>query len=240
MGKAYANMMVDLMATSEKLVERSRRTVMTVAGVDYDAAARAIEAAGKSVKTAIVMLTRMSCPPRRRRPTARRPADSCARRSRKKGAREPRPRGPARGRRAGPRLLACAPAKQEVVFWQFWPVEVVQPLIDQFEKENPGLEVRMEQLTWQSGLEKITAAMASGNVPDLCELGSTWMPRMLDSGQLADWSAGVADLRPALRGWELCSIGDAIYGMPWVMGTRALFFNRTLFARAGLDRTAPQ
>jgi len=52
----YENMMVDLRATSRKLVERSRRTVMTVAGVDYDTAGRAIEAAGKSVKTAIVML----------------------------------------------------------------------------------------------------------------------------------------------------------------------------------------
>jgi len=56
MGKAYENMMVDLMATSEKLRERSRRTVMTVTGVDYDTAARAIEAAGRSVKIAIVML----------------------------------------------------------------------------------------------------------------------------------------------------------------------------------------
>jgi N-acetylmuramic acid 6-phosphate etherase len=59
-GKAYENMMVDLMATSQKLVERSRRTVMVVTGVDYDTAARAIEAAGKSVKTAIVML-KLSC-----------------------------------------------------------------------------------------------------------------------------------------------------------------------------------
>ena len=58
MGKVYENMMVDLMATSQKLVERSRRTVMTVTGVDYEKAARAIEAAGKSVKTAIVMLRR--------------------------------------------------------------------------------------------------------------------------------------------------------------------------------------
>ena len=57
-GKVYENMMVDLTASSEKLVERSRRTVMTVTGVDYDAAARALEAAGKSVKTAIVMLER--------------------------------------------------------------------------------------------------------------------------------------------------------------------------------------
>src|SRR5262249_1022699 len=59
-GKAYENMMVDLLATSQKLVERSRRTVMTVTGVDYDTAARAIEAAGKSVKTAIVMI-RLAC-----------------------------------------------------------------------------------------------------------------------------------------------------------------------------------
>ncbi len=56
MGKAYENMMVDLMATSEKLRERSRRTVMTVTGVDYETAARAIEVAGRSVKIAIVML----------------------------------------------------------------------------------------------------------------------------------------------------------------------------------------
>ena len=61
LGKVYENMMVDLMATSEKLVVRSRRTVMTVAGVDHDTAARAIEAAGGSVKTAIVMLKR-GCP----------------------------------------------------------------------------------------------------------------------------------------------------------------------------------
>jgi len=60
-GKAYENMMVDLMATSEKLVERSRRTVMLVTGVDYAAASRAIEAAGGSVKTAIVMV-KLGCP----------------------------------------------------------------------------------------------------------------------------------------------------------------------------------
>jgi N-acetylmuramic acid 6-phosphate etherase len=60
-GKAYENMMVDLMATSQKLVERSRRTVMVVTGVDYAAASRAIEEAGGSVKTAIVML-KLGCP----------------------------------------------------------------------------------------------------------------------------------------------------------------------------------
>ncbi len=138
-------------------------------------------------------------------------------------------------------VLACTPAPkaQTIVFWQFWSTDVVAPLLAGFEREHPGWKVRMEQLTWQSGLEKITAAVASGNVPDLCEMGSTWMPRMLASGQLTDWTAGVSDLRPALRGWELCATGDRVYGIPWLMGTRALFYNKTLFARAGLDSTRP-
>ena len=55
-GKVYENMMVDLMANSQKLVERGRRTVMTATGCDYTTASHAIDAAGKSVKVAIVMM----------------------------------------------------------------------------------------------------------------------------------------------------------------------------------------
>jgi multiple sugar transport system substrate-binding protein len=65
------------------------------------------------------------------------------------------------------------------------------------------------------------------------------MPGLLAGSRLADWSAGVADLRPGLRGWELCSVGEVIYGVPWVLETRALFYNKTLFARARLDSTRP-
>ena len=54
-GKAYQNMMVDLLATSQKLVERGRRTVMAATGCEYTQAAHAIEAAGRSVKVTIVM-----------------------------------------------------------------------------------------------------------------------------------------------------------------------------------------
>ena len=141
-------------------------------------------------------------------------------------------------------LIAGACTRQparatEIVFWQFWPAEVITPLLEKFEAENPGLKVRMEQLTWDSGKDKILAAVASGTVPDLCELGSTYMPRFLASRALADWSAGIADLKPGIRGWEMCSIGDANYGVPWVLGTRALFYNKTLFARAGLDSLHP-
>lgn len=55
MGKVYENMMVDLQMTNAKLVERSRRTVMTVTDIAYDDATRLLEEAGGHVKTALVM-----------------------------------------------------------------------------------------------------------------------------------------------------------------------------------------
>lgn len=55
MGKVYQNMMVDLQMTSQKLVERSKRTVMTVTGLSYAEASRLLEEADGHVKTAIVM-----------------------------------------------------------------------------------------------------------------------------------------------------------------------------------------
>ena len=134
-------------------------------------------------------------------------------------------------------FTACAPAKQEVVFWQSWPEPVVRPILDRFEHEHPGVRVRVQRIAGPGARERITAAIDSGRVPDLCEMGSTWMPQMLASGRLADWSAGTADLRARLRGWPLCSLGDAVYGLPWVLGTRALFVNNGLLARAGVDTT---
>src|SRR3989475_5950874 len=56
MGRAYGNLMVDLMAWSDKLRDRGERIVMEVGGVDRPAARRAIEAAAGSVKLAIVMV----------------------------------------------------------------------------------------------------------------------------------------------------------------------------------------
>jgi N-acetylmuramic acid 6-phosphate etherase len=56
LGKVYENMMVDLQMTNQKLVERAKRTLMTITGVDYAAATQALDQAGGHVKTALVML----------------------------------------------------------------------------------------------------------------------------------------------------------------------------------------
>jgi N-acetylmuramic acid 6-phosphate etherase len=55
-GKTYGNLMVDLQARNAKLRDRSERIVMEVLGTDRESARGAIDAAGGSVRTAIVML----------------------------------------------------------------------------------------------------------------------------------------------------------------------------------------
>ena len=56
LGKVYENMMIDLQMTNKKLVERSKKIVMTITGLSYDEAAIALEEAKGHVKTALVMI----------------------------------------------------------------------------------------------------------------------------------------------------------------------------------------
>lgn len=56
LGKVYKNMMIDLQMTSRKLVERSKRVVMMVTGVDYKTAEKILHEAKGHVKTAIIMI----------------------------------------------------------------------------------------------------------------------------------------------------------------------------------------
>ncbi len=58
MGKVYGNLMVDLMAVNEKLVDRGTRIIQKITGLDYDSAEEALVRANKSVKTAIVMINK--------------------------------------------------------------------------------------------------------------------------------------------------------------------------------------
>jgi N-acetylmuramic acid 6-phosphate etherase len=54
-GKAYENLMVDVQATNEKLVDRSKRIIVEATGVAYDEAESVFDEA-QSVKLAIVMI----------------------------------------------------------------------------------------------------------------------------------------------------------------------------------------
>ena len=55
-GKVYGNLMVDVKATNEKLVERCRRIVMEATGCDHDLADKVLIETNNSCKLAIIMI----------------------------------------------------------------------------------------------------------------------------------------------------------------------------------------
>jgi len=134
----------------------------------------------------------------------------------------------------------CAKSSNNViVFWQFSPIAAIQPVLERFEAQHPGVKVQVEQLTWQSGREKIVAAIAAGRPPDLCELGSTFLPGLVADSTLIDLTDRVGDLRAELVGWNVSSYKGRVYGIPWMVGTRALFVNDNLVNEAKMDPGAP-
>jgi len=56
LGKIYENMMIDLQMTNKKLVERSKKILMTITGISYEEAGDYLKKAGGHVKTALVMI----------------------------------------------------------------------------------------------------------------------------------------------------------------------------------------
>jgi len=55
LGHVYGNLMVNVQPSNRKLEDRARRIIAEAAGVSYERASELLEAAGRSVRTAIVM-----------------------------------------------------------------------------------------------------------------------------------------------------------------------------------------
>ena len=136
-------------------------------------------------------------------------------------------------------ILGCGKKdKSDVVFWQFFRKSDIDPMIVKFE-EDTGFKIKTDQLTWQNGLEKITLAFASKKVPDLLELGSTWVTRFAEREVLRDITEDVKPFKDEFIFWEPATYKGRIYGVPWVLGSRVLFYNKDLFMKAGLDPDRP-
>lgn len=138
-------------------------------------------------------------------------------------------------------IAGCSPHAHQVTLVSVWlPVAPAgwDSLAARFERENPGVRVAACTFATGSLRDSVAVALTSGVFPDLAVLDSTVLPELLSRGELSDWSAGVADLRDSLVGWESCSVGDALYGMPWLLETRGVWYDREAFARAKLEPDA--
>ena len=139
---------------------------------------------------------------------------------------------------------ACRPREDRTTI-RFWAMgreaEVVGALVADFEREHPQLRVEVQQIPWSAAHEKLLTAYAADALPDLCQLGNTWVPEFAELNALeplqayVDASAVVAqsDYFPGIL--ETNIVDGTLYGIPWYVDTRLLFYRRDLLAAAGYD-----
>lgn len=126
---------------------------------------------------------------------------------------------------------------------KFWAMgregEIVTSLVVEFEREHPDVRVEVQQLPWTSAHEKLLTAFVGDATPDLAQLGNTWLPELATLGALAPLDAEVAGssvVRPAdyFPGiWRTNQLDGVLYGVPWYVDTRLVFYRRDQLAAAG-------
>ncbi len=117
--------------------------------------------------------------------------------------------------------------------------EVVAALLPGFAVRHPGIRVQVQQVPWSAAHEKLLTAYAGDAMPDLFQLGNTWVPEFvalralepLDARIAASRSVVPEDYFPGI--WATNAIGGVTYGVPWYVDTRVLFYRRDWLARAG-------
>ena len=53
--------------------------------------------------------------------------------------------------------------------------DVLSDFVKDFESENPDVNVKVTAIPWSSAHDKLQTAIATGEVPDVAQMGNTWM-----------------------------------------------------------------
>jgi multiple sugar transport system substrate-binding protein len=143
--------------------------------------------------------------------------------------------------------LGCqSAAGRETRTVRFWAMgregEVVAELARGFERENPGVQVIVQQIPWTAAHEKLLTSFVGDATPDVAQLGNTWVPEFMAIGALEPLDARVAGSASLHRAdffdgiWRTNVVADTTWGAPWYVDTRVMFYRTDLLAKAGSDR----
>lgn len=144
-------------------------------------------------------------------------------------------------------LVGCAPTKKAgsekaVEMWvmpnSLNPITDIETILKPFE-EKTGIKVRITSVDWGAGWSKITTAATSGDVPDIAQIGSTWVSALVGMGALEDLSkeaiaslGGPGAFVPVA--WQTVGIEHSgkVNAVPWFVDARGLFFRTDALAKA--------
>jgi multiple sugar transport system substrate-binding protein len=139
-----------------------------------------------------------------------------------------------------------------VVFWHSFVAHTIpafNDLVQRFEEEHPSIRLRAQYVPTGDGLiQKLITAIQSGTTPDVCWVHADFLDKLVDAGAICRMDEflhgpgglspeDLADIFPALL--DAASWRDTLYALPMEATSLALFYNRGLFRKAGLDPDHP-
>jgi multiple sugar transport system substrate-binding protein len=141
-------------------------------------------------------------------------------------------------------ILSCSQhpsdRRERLEFWALGSEgEAVAGLIPAFERRNPDIHVVVQQIPFSAAHEKLVTAFVGEAMPDVAQMGNTWMPEFAALHALDDlgpFAASSPTIKQAdyFHGiWATNVVGATLYGIPWYVDTRVLFYRSDVLAAVG-------
>jgi multiple sugar transport system substrate-binding protein len=112
--------------------------------------------------------------------------------------------------------------------------------VQNFEKSHPDIKVEVTSIDWGAAWVRLTTAATSGDTPDICQLGSTWVGAISSMGAFTDLTDRIKEVGGASKfvpaAWVTSGIcfSQKVTAIPWFVEARALFYRTDVFKRLGL------
>ena len=120
---------------------------------------------------------------------------------------------------------------------------MVDALVEAWNTKNPTCKIKLTYIPHTEMVGKIAQGIASGEVPDLMGMDLIYAPQFEKAQQLVDITdriKGWSELSTASKGhMTVATFEEKLYGVPLYADVSALFYNKDLFQRAGLDPNKP-
>ncbi len=116
----------------------------------------------------------------------------------------------------------------------------MRELLPSFHERHPDVRVEVQQIPWTAAHEKLLTAFVGESLPDVAQIGNTWLPEFRTLGALEDLGPRVArssviaakSYFPGI--WETNLVEGVLCGVPWYVDTRVLFYRKDLLLAAGV------
>lgn len=110
--------------------------------------------------------------------------------------------------------------------------------VTEYEDES-GVSVEVQAIPWDNAHDKLLTAVASGDGPDVLQIGTTWVAEFAEAGTFLDITDQIGDYENLAAdnfyesAVETTKYEDQTIGVPWYVDTRALFYRTDLLEEVG-------